>query len=63
MNNVKKIQALLSQGENVGIEFKQADVRPAGLAKEVVAFSNTNGGTILVGVKGRSFLRFLMVLN
>lgn len=48
--DVKKIQALLDQGENVAVEFKRADVRPDGLAREVAAFSNTNGGTVLVGV-------------
>ncbi len=47
---IKKIRALLAQGENVGVEFKQAAVRPEGLAREVTAFSNTNGGTVLIGV-------------
>lgn len=50
IQNSKKISALIHQGENAAVEFKNADVRPEGLAKEITAFANTNGGTILVGV-------------
>ncbi len=45
-----RIENLIAQGENRGIEFKTADVRPEGLAREITAFSNTNGGTVLVGI-------------
>lgn len=41
---------LIAQGENSSIEFKQVEVRPDGLAKELVAFSNTSGGVVLIGV-------------
>ncbi len=41
---------LIAQGENNSIEFKQVEVRPDGLAKELVAFSNTSGGVVLIGV-------------
>lgn len=43
--------SLLQQGENNAIEFKSAKVRPESLAKEMVAFSNSNGGVILLGVE------------
>jgi ATP-dependent DNA helicase RecG len=46
----KKIQALIDQGENGAIEFKRSDVRPEGLAREIAAFSNTSGGTVLIGI-------------
>ncbi|MCK5888826.1 MAG: putative DNA binding domain-containing protein, partial [Methylococcales bacterium] len=41
---------LLRQGENASIEFKAQFVRPESLAKEMIAFANTQGGVILVGV-------------
>jgi ATP-dependent DNA helicase RecG len=41
---------LIAQGENSSIEFKQVEVRPESLAKELVAFSNTAGGVVLIGV-------------
>jgi len=47
MNVIK----LIDQGENQAIEFKSKDVRAESLAKELVAFANTQGGTILVGVE------------
>jgi ATP-dependent DNA helicase RecG len=45
-----EIQSLIEQGENGAVEFKRADVRPESLAREITAFSNTNGGSILIGV-------------
>jgi len=43
---------LWRQGENAAVEFKSAAVRPERLAKEMVAFANTDGGSILVDVEG-----------
>lgn len=45
-----KINELLHAGENSSIEFKTDQVRAESLAKEMVAFSNSFGGTILIGV-------------
>lgn len=44
------INDLLKQGENAAIEFKEIAARPESLAKEIVAFANTQGGTLLLGV-------------
>lgn len=44
------ILELIAQGENSAVEFKAAAVRPDSLAKELVAFANAGGGTILCGV-------------
>lgn len=41
---------LAANGEGPALEFKQRVPRPARLAKEVVAFANTDGGRVLVGV-------------
>jgi len=42
---------IIANGENSGVEFKQDNMRPEYLAKEVVAFANFQGGRILVGVE------------
>ena len=46
-----ELQALLQQGESGSVEFKTEDVRPESLAREMVAFSNTLGGILLIGVE------------
>ena len=51
MTRENAIQSLIEQGENSSIEFKSSAVRPEGLAREIVAFSNSSGGTILIGVE------------
>lgn len=43
--------SLISQGENQSLEFKSAQAHANSLAKEMVAFANTSGGTILLGVE------------
>ena len=40
----------LANGENSGVEFKQDNIRPEQLAKEIVAFLNFKGGKIFLGV-------------
>ena len=46
-----KVQILLQQGENNAVEFKSEDISSDGLAKEIVSFANTLGGSILIGVE------------
>jgi ATP-dependent DNA helicase RecG len=46
-----EILQLIAGGENSSVEFKSADVKIDTLAKEIVAFSNTSGGVILLGVE------------
>ena len=41
---------IISQNENSAVEFKHDAVRPDSLAKEIVSFANTTGGSILIGV-------------
>ena len=45
------LQTLISQGENQSLEFKSAQAHANSLAKEMVAFANTSGGVILLGVE------------
>ena len=44
------ILEIITNGENSGIEFKRDDLRNHDLAKELVAFSNFEGGMVLLGV-------------
>ena len=44
------ILALIDQGENAAVEFKRSDVRSESLSREIIAFSNSYGGTILLGI-------------
>ena len=50
MDQIKKIDSLLCQTENSALEFKTTEVHPDSLAREMVAFANSQGGTILLGV-------------
>jgi ATP-dependent DNA helicase RecG len=45
-----ELQNILQQGENSSVEFKEHGVKPESLAKEMVAFANSQGGIILLGV-------------
>jgi ATP-dependent DNA helicase RecG len=51
------VSELIRQGENVSIEFKEMPVRPEVVAREMVAFANSSGGVILLGVTDRGELR------
>ena len=46
----EKIEKLIAQGENSAVEFKTAGVHADSIAREMVAFANSQGGVILLGV-------------
>ncbi|MCU0289490.1 MAG: putative DNA binding domain-containing protein [Acidobacteria bacterium] len=46
-----EVYRLINGGENSSVEFKSDEVKADSLAKEIVAFSNTNGGVILLGIE------------
>ena len=46
-----ELLALLAQGEGDSLEFKSGKVSPEKLAREIVAFANSRGGKILLGVE------------
>jgi ATP-dependent DNA helicase RecG len=48
--NTEHLLNLIDQGENSTIEFKTEEARPESIAREMVAFSNHLGGTLLIGV-------------
>lgn len=44
------LSTLLAHGENLHVEFKQWPVQPDDLAAAIVAFANTDGGQLILGV-------------
>ena len=48
--NQQDLLTILHQGENSSVEFKEHAVRAESMAREMVAFANSSGGVIVVGV-------------
>ncbi len=51
MTTRNELLEILASGENSGVEFKRDDLSTQDLAKELVAFSNLEGGMVLLGVE------------
>lgn len=49
--NRQELAEMIGNGENSGVEFKRADIRPERLAREIVALLNHEGGHVLLGVE------------
>ena len=49
--NRQELAEMIRNGENSGVEFKRADIRPERLALEVAALLNHEGGHVLLGVE------------
>lgn len=49
--NIKKIQEILSLGENQNIEFKANFNNKDAIGKVICSFLNTNGGYIIIGIE------------
>ena len=47
---LQAVKALVKQGEGQHLEFKKKANHPEKVVKELVAFANTDGGTLLLGV-------------
>lgn len=45
-----ELMETISNGENSYIEFKEENIRAKDLAEEIVAFANSEGGIILIGI-------------
>jgi ATP-dependent DNA helicase RecG len=45
-----ELQEIIQQGENGAVDFQEYGVRVESMAKEIVAFANSQGGVILLGV-------------
>lgn len=53
---MEDLQRLIWQGENDQVDFKQRVTQPDKIARTLVSFANTRGGTILIGVKDNGTL-------
>ncbi len=51
MTTRTELLEIIASGENSGVEFKRDQLRSQDLAKELVAFSNLEGGMVLLGVE------------
>jgi predicted HTH transcriptional regulator len=49
--SLKDLKNLIATGESSFLEFKHKVASPEKIAKEMVAFANTNGGRILIGIE------------
>ena len=49
-----KLEELLKRNKGKTLEFKRDLSSPDGVIKSLVAFANTAGGTIVIGVEDRS---------
>jgi len=47
---VADLRKLVSQGEGLHLEFKRKAAHPEKIVREMIAFANTEGGTLLIGV-------------
>jgi len=47
---VRDLRRLVAQGENTFLEFKRKAASPDQIVREMIAFSNAKGGTLLVGI-------------
>ena len=60
--NLKTLKNLVRHGESITLEFKLKTNHPEKIVREMVAFANTEGGTLLVGIgddKTISGLKFI----
>ena len=47
---IRELKRLIAQGENAALEFKRKAAFPDKVVREMIAFANARGGTLLVGV-------------
>lgn len=48
--HVSELLEIVNNGENYYIEFKEEQVKSKDLGEEIVAFANSEGGTIIIGI-------------
>ena len=60
--NEKELRELIEKGESERVEFKEA-FDSKNLSKELVAFANSSGGRILIGVSDKGEIKELNITN
>lgn len=51
----RELKELISEGESLTLEFKRKFTTPEKIARELIAFANTSGGWLLIGVDDDQF--------
>lgn len=59
-DEIKYIELLIAQGEGLQLDFKYNISDSRKIAKSLVAFANTKGGTLLIGVKDNGAIAGIM---
>ncbi len=57
--NLKELKELVKKGEGLHLEFKLKAAHPEKIVREIVAFANTEGGILLIGVNDDRVLKGL----
>jgi len=60
--NKKEFEFLLKQGEGLKLEFKE-NFNSKDIAKEFVAFANTEGGRIFIGIDNTGVVKGIKITN
>jgi len=47
---LRELKKLVSEGEGLQLEFKRKATYPEKIVRELIAFANTHGGTLLIGI-------------
>ncbi len=55
MTDYRTLQRWIEEGENAQLDFKTTINSPAKIAKSLVAFANSRGGKIVVGIEDKGF--------
>lgn len=50
LDAIRELKRLVAEGEGLHLEFKRKAAYPEKIVRELVAFANTEGGTLLIGV-------------
>ena len=60
--NSEELSLILKEGEGLKIEFKES-FEPKSLAKELVAFANSEGGRIFLGINDKCDVKGIKITN
>jgi predicted HTH transcriptional regulator len=60
---IKELKTQIKQGENLTVEFKLKTNHPEKIIKEIVAFANSKGGRLLIGISDEKEIKGLKFID